>query len=174
MIDHSRKGFSLIEAVVYVALLGVVVVFVANAVVFLVTTYARARAEREVLANARQVLDRITSRIAAARETYGVTSKFNADAGQLSLVTATTTMPGHTAFYTDIWTDSGGIYLRDEGIPITTLSAASVRVTVLKFERVAQALGREGVRTTIRVDAAGTRHPASITLTATTALRGNY
>lgn len=172
--NNKRPGFTLIEVIVYVALLGVVMVFVANSVVFLVTTYARARAEREVLTNARAVLDRVTSRVAAAQETYGFTSVFDANAGQLSLMTATTMMSGHTVFYTDIWVDSGVAYLRDEGAETTTLSAGSVRITVLKFERIAQALGREAVRMTVRADAVGARFPASATLTTTTALRGNY
>ena len=169
-----RRGFSLIEAVVYVALLGVVAVFVANSLVYLVTTYARARAEREVLSNARSITATLSSHIASAAAPYRPTSRFDADAGQLSLITSATSTPGHTMTYADVWSDNGIVYLREEGVGDRALSAGSVRVTILKFERVAQALGREAVRVTLRVDATGARFPASATLITTTALRGNY
>lgn len=168
------KGFSLIEAVVYVALLGVVAVFVVNSLLYLTDAYTRVRAEREVLTNARAVIDLIGSRVASSRETYAFTSKFDADDGQLSLITAATTTPGHAAAYSDVWISSGAVYAREEGSATTTLSAGSVQVSLLRFERIAQSPKREAVRATIRVDAAGARHPTSMTLTTTIALRGNY
>ncbi len=169
-----KRGISLIEAIVYVALLGVVAVFVANSLIQIVHTYARARAEREVLSNARTILERVAKQAAQAQEIYGPTSKFDTDLGQLSLVTSAISTPGHTTAYADFWSDAGAVYVRQEGAGTTMLSAASVRVSVLRFERIIQALGREAVRITIRVDSAAARFPASATLTTTTALRGNY
>lgn len=172
--NNIKKGFSLIEAVVYVALLGVVSVFVANSLIYLTGTYARSRAEREVLSNARSLMERVSSHIAASQEVYGFTSRCDADAGQLSLLTATTSTPGHTAGFTDFWVDAGVVSMREEGAVALPLSSASVQITVFKCERIIQSLGREAVRVTIRADAAAARFPASATLTTTTALRGNY
>ena len=162
------------EAVVYVALLAVIAVFVANSLIFLAQTYARTRAERDVLSNARSLIERVSTKIASSRETYGPTSKFDTDAGQISLLTAVAPTPGHTVAYADFWADNGVAYMREEGGIATALSAATARVTIFRFERIIQALGREAIRMTVRVDAAGTKFPASATLTATTALRGNY
>lgn len=170
----KNGGFSLIEAVVYVALLTMVSVFIANSFIFLATTYGRTRAEREVLANARSILARISAYIAASQEIYVPTSIFDADAGQLSLVTAATSTPGHTTAYADFWTDGGIVHIREEGSVPQPLSAASVRITVFKFERITQASGREAVRMTVRADAATGKFPASATLITTIALRGNY
>jgi len=170
----SHHGFSLLEAVVYVALLGVVIVFIANSLIFLVQTYARARAEREVLANARSIVDHLATKSSSSQETYSFTSKFDTDAGQLSLVSVVAPTTGHTTAYADFWVDNGVVYMREEGGAETALSAATVRVTILRFERIIQALGREAVRMTIRVDAASPTFPASAILTTTTALRGNY
>ncbi len=169
-----KKGISLIEAVVYVALLGMISVFVANSLISIASVYWRARAEREVLSNARSVLDLVTKAVAQSQEVYGPTSRLNADLGQLSLVTGATSTPGHTTAYVDFWIDNGLVMMRQEGEGAITLSAASVRVTQLRFERLAQALGRESVKTVIRVDFASPKFPTSATLNATTALRGNY
>lgn len=169
-----RKGFSLIETVVYAALLSIVSVFIANSLVFLVRTYARTRAEREVLSNARSIMTTISSHVASSQDIYGPTSRFDADAGQLSLVTVATTTAGHTGAYADFWADSGVVYMREEGGVVTPLSAGSVRISVLRFERIIESLGRSAVRMTIQTDAASGAFPASATLITTTALRGNY
>ena len=177
MICNSKKlrtGFSLIEAITYVALLGVISVFIANSVIFLVQAYARARAEREVLANARSLTDHLATKIASSQETYGFASQFDMDAGQLSLVSAVAPTAGHTTGYADFWMDNGVAYMREEGDAATPLSAATVRVTAFRFERIIQTVGREAVRMTIRIDAASPKFPASATLITTTALRGNY
>jgi len=167
-------GFTLLEVVVYVALLGVLSVFVVNSFMQVVNLYARARAEREALANARGMLEIIVKNVAQAQEVYTPTSRFNIDAGQLSLVTNATSTLGHTTSYIDIWTDGGAAMIRSEGAGNVTLSAGSVRVTKLYFERIVQAIGREAIRVTIRVDAAGAKFPASVTLISTAAIRGNY
>jgi len=170
----SKEGISLIEVVVYVALLGMVAVFVTNSLISIINTYARASAEREVLNNARSALELIGKSIAQSQEVYTPTSILNTDAGQLSLVTNASSTPGHTAGFTDIWVDGGAVRMRREGEGEAVLSAASVRVTTLRFERIIQTLGREAVKTTIRVDFASSKFPASVSLNATTALRGNY
>src|SRR3989344_613862 len=60
-------GFTRIEVVVYVALLGVLSVFVVNSFMQVVNLYARARAEREALANARGMLEIIVKKVAQAQ-----------------------------------------------------------------------------------------------------------
>lgn len=172
---HSNKqGISLIEVVVYVALLGMIAVFVSNSLISIINTYARARIEREVLNNARSVLELVTKAIAQSQEIYAPSSRLNTDLGQLSFITNATSTPEHTAAYGDIWVDGGAVLMRLEGEGTLTLSAASVRAATLRFERIIQTPGREAVKVIIRVDAAGSRFPASATLNATTALRGNY
>ena len=170
----NKQGISLIEVVVYVALLGMISVFVANSLIAIAGTYGRARAERDVLNNARSVLELIIKAVAQSQEVYASTSRLNTDAGQLSLVTNATSTPGHTTTYSDIWVDGGAVLMRQEGEGTLTLSASSVRVAALRFERIIQALGREAIRVSIRVETPSSRFPASATLNTTTALRGNY
>lgn len=170
----ERKGLSLIEIIVYVALLGMVAVFVTNSLVHLVNAYNRARAEREVISNGRLLIETVTNAAAQAQEVYAPTSRFNDDAGQLSLVTSATSTPDHSTAYMDFWADNGVFLMRQEGQSQATLSAASVRVNVFRVERIVQALGREAIKFTFQVSYANAKFPTSITLHATTALRGNY
>ena len=171
---HSDKGFGLVETVVYVALLGMVSVFIINSSMQIVNLYARARAERETLANARAALEIIMKSVAQSQEVYAPTSQFNKDTGQLSLVTAATSTPMHVTAYIDFWVDGGRAMMRVEGEQALPLSAGSVKVSALRFEQIAQTLGRTAVKMTIRVDSASAKFPASVTLSASAAIRGNY
>ena len=169
-----KNGFSLIEMVIYAALLGMVSVFIVNSFMQITNVYARARAERDVLANARATLETVTDAIASSQTVYGPTSRFNNNAGQLSLATTATSTPGETVSYVDFWVDGGRIFERIPGQSAVALSAGTARVSMFRFERIIQTLGREAIKATIRVDAASTKFPTSVTLNATTALRGNY
>jgi len=169
-----KRGISLIETVVYVALLGMFAVFLANFLIQMTNTYYRARAEREVISNARLLLETLEKSIAQAQEVYSPTSRFNNDTGQLSLITPLGAQPGHTTAYLDFYLDGGRLWTRPEGQTASPISAASVRVSRLRLERIIQSFRREAVRLTLQVDAAQQKIPASITLNATVAIRGNY
>ncbi|MBI3630976.1 MAG: prepilin-type N-terminal cleavage/methylation domain-containing protein [Candidatus Sungbacteria bacterium] len=172
--NQREKGFSLMELIVYVALLGMLSVFATNALIQIASTYQRSRAEHAALSDARTLLDTLVRAISQAKEVYAPTSRFGSDAGQLSLVTAVGARPGHTDAYVDFWSDNGVFLTRAEGSATTTLSSVGVRVTKLRFERMVQSYGREAVRTTLRVEAINQHFPASVVLTVTTALRGSY
>lgn len=169
----NNQGITLIEIIIYVALLAVISVIIANFLLSTVNAYHRARAEREVIANARLLLETVNKSIAQANEVYSPTSRFSQDAGQLTLVTQIGPPSGHTTAYEDFWVDNGRLWTRKEGAGETALSAASVRVVKFYLEEITQGLNREAVKVTIQVDSAS-RFPTSITLNATTAIRGNY
>ncbi len=171
--QNAKRGISLIEIVIYVALLGGVSVLIANFLIQTVNAYQRAYAEREVISNARLMLENINKSIGQANEVYAPTSRFNQDSGQLSLITQLNTTVGHTTAYVDFWVDNGRLWTRQEGGGETAISAASVRVVKFHLEQIAQGLNREAVKVTIQVDSAS-RFPTSITLNSTTAIRGNY
>lgn len=170
----NSKGITLVEMVVYVALLGMISVFVVNFLIQIVNTYERARAEREVLSNARLLMERISETIVESREVYAPASRFNDNQGQLSLVSSATTTPEHASIFVDFWVDNGRFWTRREGAGSEALSAATVRVTRFRLERIFQALGLEAVRVTLQVDFANAKFPTQATLNSTAALRGNY
>ena len=172
--NSYQKGFTLIEMVVYVTLLGMVSVFIIQSYIQITGAYSRARSERAALSNARTVLEAIANAASEARAVYGPTSRFNTDSGQLSLLTSATSTPGHTSSYMDFWSDNGRVFTRAEGESAFALSDTTVRFSVFRFERIAQSLGRDAVKITIRADSASQKYPASVTLTTTAALRGNY
>lgn len=171
---RSTTGMSMIEMVIYIGLLGLVGLFVAQFLLQTVSLYQRVRSEREVLSNSRLILENITEEAAAAQVVYAPTSKFNSDTGQLSLITQVGAPAMHTSAYVDFWVDNGRMYMRKEGNGIVALSSPSVRVSQFFVERLAQGVGRDAVRVTVSVDFPLAQFPASATLHSTIALRGNY
>ena len=168
------RGIGLVEIIIYIALLGMVSIFVINSFIQIANTYQQARAEREVLSNGRLILETINKAIISSQEVYAPTSRFNDDAGQLSLITPVGATTEHITAFVDFWVDNGQLFMRQEGQGETALSAASVRINKFRMERIVQGLGREAVKITLRVDNAPSKFSASITLNSTSALRGNY
>lgn len=173
MFFSSKKGISLIEVIIYVAIFGGVSVLIVNFLLQVSTVYQRARAEREVLSNARLILETLDKTAAQARKIYTPTSRFNVDAGQLSLSTIIGAQAEHAASYVDFWIDNGRFWTKQEGGANTSLSASTVRVDKFRVERIAQGLGREAVKVTLEISSAS-KFPVTTTLNMTTALRGSY
>lgn len=172
--SFKRHGISLIEALVYVGLIGIISVSIIYSTIQITSTYQRARVQREVLSNARLMMETLTKKIAYSQEVYAPASRFNSNNGQLSLITPTDTLPQHTAAYVDIWTDGNRLLIREEGRATTTLSSATVQITQFRLNRIFQGLGREAIQITLGVSSSALPLIASTTLQATTALRGSY
>ena len=171
---ESQRGTTILEIVVYTALFGIIAIIISNFLIQIVGAYNISRAEREVLSNGRLLLETVTKSLAESEEIYTPTSAFNKDLGQISLITKTSVQPEHTTAFIDFWVDNGRLWMRKEGASPTPLSASSVRVGKFRLERLSQGLGRDAVRLTLQVNFAQQKFSSTITLNATTALRGNY
>lgn len=171
---RNNTGIGLVEVIVYAAFLAIVLAFIINTLMQVVQTYQRARADREVIANGRALLETVQRVAAESFAVYGPTSRFQDDAGQLSLVTAHGAPPEHQNAYQDFYVDNNRLWFRKEGEAAYPLSAASVRVSKFYLERIMQGLARESVKVTLRVDANQGKYASSIELHAAVALRGNY
>lgn len=172
--NETARGTTILEIVVYTALFGIIAIIISNFLIQIVGAYNISRAEREVLSNGRLLLETVTKSLAEAKEIYTPTSAFNKDLGQISLITKTGVQPEHETAYIDFWVDHGRLWMRKEGANPTPLSASSVRVGKFRLERLSQGLGRDAVRLTLQVNFAQQKFSSTITLNATTALRGNY
>ena len=170
----NQKGLSLIEVIVYVALLGFVLTLIANFLIQITSAYRTLDQKREAASNARLILETLRNSIEAAREVYAPTSAFNRDLGQLSLVSAEGAGAGHATRYIDFWIDNGRLWIRREGSADETISSARVQVSKLYLERIMQGFGREAVKITLVIDPLNTRVSESVTLHSTFVLRGSY
>lgn len=171
----KNSGLSLIEVIIYVAILGVVAVAVSNFLIQISSTYRKALAEREVISNSRLILERIIGLTTEAKEIYTPTSDFVSDLGQLSLLTKIEPLAGHQNSFVDFWVDNGRLWTRKEGQEPEAISAPSVRVTKFKLERISQG-NYEAVKIILKVDynTSAVGLLTSAELNSTAVLKGNY
>lgn len=83
-IAAGKRGYSLLEAVIYVAILSVVVVIVIESVFALYRAYGRSRVERRLNLNGDAAIERMVRELRSATSTDVGASTFGANPGVLS------------------------------------------------------------------------------------------
>ncbi len=176
LIFESKRGFTLIEMIIYVAFLGFLMVWIIGAMVRSSTIYQATRAEREVVSNARLALERIQRVLAEADDIYTPTSRFGSDNGQLSIFTSSSAVAGHTGSYVDFWLNDGRLWTKEEGQNLLPVTSPSVKVSSFFLENISQGLNKDAVKISLRVEyyVSLGAPVASTTLYTTISLRGAY
>jgi len=179
MIDlkKNQKGFSLIETIIYIALLGVIISFITSLLVNVMASYNRSQASKIVSNNISLAVDTISKDIRDSKEIYTPTSVFNSDLGQLSLITTFDPPGGHTQRFIDFYLDNGVIYKKKEGYSEYAITSERVFIEKLKFENILS-----GTRDTIKITIDGRINTSSTkpeyqyqeSVTSTASLRENY
>ena len=144
--DEGERGFSLIEAIVYVGLLSIIVSVSIYFIINIFSTFNKLFAQKEVLTNTQYSLDTITEEIKFAKNIYAPTSVFNQDNGQLSIETIQTPPTGESTTFTDFYLDNGRIYEKKEGQTAIPLTSNQVKINKLNFRYLNPANAPEGVQ----------------------------
>lgn len=171
-INLKENGFTLIEVLVYAALLAIVSLVILLFVNQLLGVNESTRRTRESLDNARRALETITQEIRHADSLYTPTSVFGTNPGQLSLVTTRDLPADEDLTYVDFYLDNNNLYLKREGQTDQLVTSEKVKVTNLTFTN-NNVGGEDAIRTAITVEH---RDPTSgskntVTLTSSAVLR---
>lgn len=143
---NQERGFSLIETIIYTALLTLVV---STAIYFMTSVfdaYKKVFAQREVMSGIQFALDLISEETKFAKNIYTPTSVFDNDNGQLSIETTQNPPSGETSTYVDFYLDNGRIYVKREGQTEIPLTSNQVRITKLRFTNLTPANAPEGAQ----------------------------
>ncbi|MBI3671313.1 hypothetical protein HY249_00765 [Candidatus Azambacteria bacterium] len=162
----------------YVAVLGIMISVIASFLSDVLKTNSKSQAKQAVSNNITLALSTISSEIRYAKNIYTPTSVLSSNAGQLSLETELNAVAGHATTFVDFYLDNGVVYEKREGSASSRITSDRVFVTKLRFEKYTATSGEDTVRTIIdgRINTASARpeDQATISLTSTSALRGNY
>lgn len=150
-ISSRRSGFTLIEVVVYVALLALLAVGSTTFFIGLFRSAVSVRGEQAAVLNAAVALQAAELEIRHADAVYTPTSVFDSDAGQISLRTPRSVPTDHEFGYVDMYLDNGVLYQKtDDGTNAVALTSGDVAISVFRVER--KTLGNtEGLRLTVTV-----------------------
>lgn len=131
--NKNARGFSLIEAVVYI---GLIAIIVSTAIYFLTnifSVYGKIYAQKEVAANIQSALDTIIQEIKFGKSIYTSTSVFASDSGQISIETSQNPPTGETKAYVDFYLDNGRIYMKKESQSALPLTSNQVKINKLRL-----------------------------------------
>jgi type II secretory pathway pseudopilin PulG len=135
----TRRGYTLIELVVYLGLLAFLMIFVVSGIIATYRAFMSARIEQSIVVNGDEALATITRDLRKS-------SSINTASSVLG------TSPGVLATNNKTYSLSGGRLQAQQGSTIQPLTGKNVTITNLTFYRAATTLGTElvTIRMTIR------------------------
>lgn len=131
-----KKGFTLLETVVYIALLTIVTTFLTSFILDLSRSYNKARLKADAASQVRRVLEIMTNEIKTAKSVYTPTSYFGTGDSkrQLSLETLYNLPAGENSTFVDFYLDSQKIYQKRESQAEESITSDRVKITNLTFD----------------------------------------
>lgn len=142
----SQRGFTLIELIVYLAIVGLALTFSVGLAVALVQSDARGTVRSAVDTSAHRALAKVAEAAYAASGIDAGSSSFGADLGRLSL-----TMRDAARSPTVFGVSGGRLEITEGAGSAIALTAAAVDVTAFRLTRLNPAGAKEGFRVELTV-----------------------
>lgn len=152
---NRESGFTLIEMIVYVALVGIISVILFGVTFFVIRANNKIIALSKVSSNAQSVMERMTYEIANSKYIYLPTSNFinynhNSSKGdQLSLATEAGVSSNEDITFVDFYVENNTLFLKEDGLDPIALTSSSVLVSGMEFSYC-----KNGSRESITIDMA--------------------
>ncbi len=126
------RGFTIIEVIAYVAVLGIIGTSFSAVFLWGVKTYTKSQVMQETTWNAKRAMDAIVQEVRGAEDIYSPTTSGT----QLSLETTNYTTPGHPTSFIDFFLCEEKLCFKRELQSAVVLTSNNVRVTQLSFQEV--------------------------------------
>ncbi len=171
---HDKKGFSIIEAVIYSALLAVLILVLSQLTLSAITSYRTARIKEDLIISSGRVLENFLRESRNASKVYLPTTVFDNDLGELSLATSFQPLDKtEPETYTDIYLAGGQVWIKRENELSQPLTGSNLEVTQFKLLRSVTANNLEGLRMQFSVKSK-VKPSETLFLTAFVMLKGGY
>jgi len=130
-IRNSTTGYSIVEMLVYIAILSTIAVVTVNVVISLAGSYSSLRASRNINSAAVASLERIVREARLLENVDLANSTLTTHPGRLTLMRGATT--------TEFYLDGSVLKVRENGVPAGSLTSQNAVVTNLIFRHVTSA-----------------------------------
>lgn len=131
-----RKGFTLVEILVYVAVLAIVVGAVFSFLLWAAQSQIEASSKRRATLEGSKVLELIAKEVREATSVYISTSVFGSNPGQLSLKTQKSVPTGEQETFVDFFVCETRLCMKKESQNPLALTSLDIAVDNLVFSRV--------------------------------------
>src|SRR3989338_3837316 len=119
---ETRNGVTLVELVVYVAILGMIIFAMGAFTSEFVRLYTANRAYRDLATNGQAVFDTLAFQLFHGEQVYDATSLFDNAQGQLSIRTTMNPAQDESVAYVDYWLSNDRVWEKAEGAPARALT----------------------------------------------------
>lgn len=143
-----KKGYTLIEVILYSALFVLLLGAIVNAGLLLSRSYSEIKSERNVQMSALSVMDQMTRHIRTAESIDGSGTAYGTSNGSLLLRSTDT---GGTAHTVTLYLSGGRVQMSKEGAVFGPLTDASISVSSLVFRHIVTG-NSEGVKIEMTID----------------------
>jgi len=172
IISTNKKGFTLIEVLIYVSIFVILIVSITVFVITFTETIAKIKIKREISLAAYSAINTIIYEIKRANNIYIPASSFNNHPGQLSLETSQELPPDEKITYIDFYLDNNNrIYIRKENQSPQMLISENFRVTNLKFEYLGSSGESVRIDLSLEYDSPSPKYQYSYSLSSSASIR---
>ena len=169
MIKNIKKGFTLVETLLYVSILVIVVVIVIQIIFGVLRIHRRIAVSQALESSGAIAMDRMIREIRLATVIDDGASSLSVNPGVLSLTGIEDNEPYTVAFNVL----NGVVRITKDGGTPGNLTSSKVQVTDLLFQKV-DTTNSEGVRITLSLQARNGTEQKTITLYGFAVVRGSY
>jgi type II secretory pathway pseudopilin PulG len=148
---HHSTGFSLVEMVVYIALLAIIGTVLTLFASQLLNRNTQAQLNAGTLNNAQQIIEVLSHELREANGVYYPTSVFDVHPGQLSLATTKNLPADENLTYVDFYVDDDRLYRKRESQAAELVTSQNVKITKLVFTHVNGSSNQSAVRIELTV-----------------------
>ena len=172
-IRHTGKGFTLLEAIVYIAILSLMFVVAAHTTIVATAAFGKSRVKRALAAEGYVAMERILREIRLAHDIDGDASVFGESNGVLKLRTRVSASD-QTETTRTFDLSSGAVHLAESGNASAPLSGTGMQVTDLVFTRIGTPDAPRAVRVALSAESAYKTLRDTRKFYGTAVLRGRY
>ena len=168
----SGIGFTLIEVVVYIAVIGIIGGMIISSIVWGIRINNELKVKEEILGNASQAMETMIYEIREAKNIIVPISYFDNHPGQLCLETTKDILPGEETAYVDFYIDDNDrLCLKRENQIPASLTSDKVKVTNLVFTNLTSLDSFSSIQINLSIEYkdsfGGSEYKKSISLTST-------
>ena len=165
----NKKGFSLMEMLIYIAILVLIMIVVLNILFNIISSQKKFKSARSVENSAAYTLERINRELRNAQSIDTLNSTFGSNPGSLKLIGLDSNGNQRTV---EFFVSSSTVHIKENGIDLGRLTQADGKVTNLVFTHITNTHS-DSVRTVIRIESGTSTNYRSENFYSTTILRGS-
>jgi len=167
----NSRGSSLLETLIYAAILGLVAVLTTGSILAIMKSYSSVKMSRDLNFSASVAMERMANEIRLANNINDAGSIFAASPGKLKL----NTVDGSgSATAIEFFLSGTGIFVKEGSGAPEALTASSTEITSLIFNKITSSSVSKAVKISLTAKAKGSRMEKTENFYNTAILRGSY